>query len=192
MNRTDYRLALTSSLVALLLVLGYAEPAPAQHDHGAAAGVSPHAGMQAREIKALSDTLIRQYRSGEGMGLALAAELNHYPGPRHVLELADSLALSAAQRRAVTAARETVSAEARRLGERIIAAERELDQAFTGGALSEARLRELVAAIAALQGELRFTHLRAHLEARAALTPDQVRRYDQLRGYGAAEQHHHD
>ena len=32
------------------------------------------------------------------MSLALAAELNGYPGPLHVLELADRLGLSAEQR----------------------------------------------------------------------------------------------
>ena len=36
------------------------------------------------------------------MGLALAAELNGYPGPSHVLELADKLELSAEQRAAFT------------------------------------------------------------------------------------------
>ena len=33
-------------------------------------------------------------RAGRGMGLALAAELNGYPGPAHVLELADKLDLA--------------------------------------------------------------------------------------------------
>jgi len=32
------------------------------------------------------------------MGLAKAAELNHYPGPRHVLDLASELKLSEEQR----------------------------------------------------------------------------------------------
>ena len=35
------------------------------------------------------------------MGLALAGELNGYPGPKHVLELAAELDLSEDQRRAV-------------------------------------------------------------------------------------------
>ena len=47
--------------------------------------------MQTRSIKALSDQQIADLGAGRGMGLALAAELNGYPGPSHVLELADKL-----------------------------------------------------------------------------------------------------
>ena len=53
----------------------------------------PYAGFNMRPIKALSDQQIADLRAGRGMGLALAAELNGYPGPSHVLELAKSLAL---------------------------------------------------------------------------------------------------
>jgi hypothetical protein len=59
---------------------------------------TPYAGMQGRSIKALSDQQIADLNTGRGMGLALAAELNGYPGPSHVLELADKLELSAEQR----------------------------------------------------------------------------------------------
>jgi hypothetical protein len=38
-------------------------------------------GMQSRPIKALSDQQVSDLRAGRGMGLALAAELNGYPGP---------------------------------------------------------------------------------------------------------------
>jgi len=56
------------------------------------------AGMQTRPIKALSEQQVADLGAGRGMGLALAAELNGYPGPSHVLELADRLELSADQR----------------------------------------------------------------------------------------------
>ena len=59
---------------------------------------TPYAGMQTRPIKALSEQQIADLGAGRGMGLALAAELNGYPGPSHVLELADKLELSAEQR----------------------------------------------------------------------------------------------
>ena len=61
---------------------------------GAAVAQTPYAGMQTRSIKALSDQQIADLRAGRGMGLALAAELNGYPGPSHVLELADKLDIS--------------------------------------------------------------------------------------------------
>ena len=59
---------------------------------------SPYAGMQTRPIKALSTQQVDDLRAGRGMGLALAAELNGYPGPSHVLELSEKLALSPAQK----------------------------------------------------------------------------------------------
>lgn len=55
----------------------------------------PYAGMQARQIKSLSDQQIADLKAGRGMGLALAAELNGYPGPSHLLELSEQLGLSA-------------------------------------------------------------------------------------------------
>ena len=58
---------------------------------GAAHSQSPYAGMQARPIKALSSEQIADLKAGRGMGLALTAELNGYPGPAHLLELADKL-----------------------------------------------------------------------------------------------------
>ena len=59
---------------------------------------SPYVGQQFREIKALSPQEISDYLSGKGMGLAKAAELNGYPGPAHVLELATQLHLTADQK----------------------------------------------------------------------------------------------
>jgi hypothetical protein len=59
----------------------------------------PYAGQHQREIKALSADEIKQYLAGAGMGYAKSAELNHYPGPGHALELADKLGLSDGQRR---------------------------------------------------------------------------------------------
>jgi hypothetical protein len=39
-----------------------------------------YAGMQARSIKSLSEQQVADLSAGRGMGLALAAELNGYPG----------------------------------------------------------------------------------------------------------------
>src|SRR5918996_42849 len=90
----------------------------------------PYAGMQARPVKALSDQQIADLRAGRGMGLALAAELNGYPGPLHVLEHADALGLTAEQRARTQSLFDAMKAEAVPLGERLIAEERDLDQAF--------------------------------------------------------------
>ena len=61
-------------------------------------GHHPYAGLEQRAVKALSEQQIADLRGGRGMGLALPAELNGYPGPSHVLENADALGLSAEQR----------------------------------------------------------------------------------------------
>lgn len=158
----------------------------------AAAQVSPYAGLEAREIKALSDAEMASYLAGDGMGLALAAELNGLPGPKHVLELADSLGLTAEQRRRVQAIFDTMREQAVQLGEEIIAAERALDSAFAGGAIDHATLDAMTARSATLRGRLRSVHLAAHLEMRGVLTSDQVQRYVSLRGYADTAHMEHD
>ena len=94
---------------------------------------SPYAGWQAREIKALSSQQVEDLQEGRGMGLALSAELNGYPGPRHVLDLGDDLQLSPAQRFAFEALFAEMQAAAQRLGAEILAREAALEQDFRGG-----------------------------------------------------------
>jgi hypothetical protein len=55
---------------------------------------SPYAGQELRDVKALSNADIEAYLAGKGMGYAKAAELNSYPGPKHVLELSKELDLT--------------------------------------------------------------------------------------------------
>src|SRR3954447_20684114 len=86
----------------------------------AANAQTPYAGMQARPIKALSEQQVADLEAGRGMGLALTAELNGYPGPSHVLELADRLELSADQRARIKALFDSMKAEALPLGSRLI------------------------------------------------------------------------
>lgn len=155
----------------------------------AAAQADPHAAQQAREIKALSPAEIDDLLAGRGMGLARAAELNGYAGPAHVLELADRLGLTPAQIAATQALFARMSAEARALGAAIVDAERDLDAAFGRRAIDEDSLRAKVDAVAALQGRLRAVHLRAHLAQAALLSPEQIARYDALRGYAGPAPH---
>lgn len=155
------------------------------------AGSPTYVGWEKREIKALSPEAISGYLSGDGMGYALAAELNHYPGPRHVLELAGPLALSAAQRTQSELWRAQMRAEAIPLGEAIIAKEAELDAAFADGSVDEETLAALVGDIAARQGALRTAHLKYHLRMKRLLSPAQIARYDNLRGYGHSHRHSH-
>src|SRR5689334_9489263 len=80
----------------------------------------PYAGFEQRSIKALSGEQIDDLRTGRGMGLALAAELNGYPGPSHVLELADRLDLSPDQRSRVQQLFEAMKRETVPLGTMLI------------------------------------------------------------------------
>ncbi len=131
---------------------------------------SPYAGMEGRTIKALPPEDVSGYLAGKGMGFAMAAELNSYPGPKHVLELRDGLGLDEEQIRQAEGIFDEMHRKAVRLGERYVAKERELDELFVG---SRAEIR----------GELRYAHLTAHLAMRRVLTEEQVSRYDELRGY---------
>ncbi len=148
---------------------------------------SPYAGSAARALRTLSDAQIADLLAGHGMGLAMAAELNHYPGPVHALELQGPLALSAAQLTAAEALRNAVKTESKALGQQIVGREQELDALFAAGTIDAARLRDLTDEIAGLWGRLRYAHLAAHLEMQRVLTSAQIAHYDMLRGYGITE-----
>lgn len=165
-----------------------APPSPsARHGGG---GDAPYAGMAGREIKALSPQEVADLRAGRGMGFALPAELNRYPGPMHVLELAGPLRLSPEQRRRMEGLVDAMRAEVRPLGEEVIAAEGALDRLFAAARATPASVTEAAGAAGAARAALRAAHLRYHLSARDALTPEQVARYAELRGYGAAAPRH--
>jgi hypothetical protein len=91
---------------------------------------SPYAGMQARDIKALSANDIEGLRAGRGMSMALPAELNGYPGPLHVLQHQEALGLSASQRAATQDLFDRMKQDAIAAGESYVRAERELDRLF--------------------------------------------------------------
>jgi Spy/CpxP family protein refolding chaperone len=152
---------------------------------------SPYVGQEQRAIKALSDREISDLTEGRGMGLAKAAELNGYPGPMHVLELADSLHLSDQQRAKMQELFTAMKAEAIPLGERLIAQEADLDKAFANKTITAATLAASTEATGATHSALRQTHLKYHLSTVEVLTPAQIRRYAELRGYKGDVQHPH-
>lgn len=145
----------------------------------------PYAGFEAREIAALSAEDIAELEAGGGWGLALPAELNGYPGPKHVLELAQALELSDAQRLQMEEIFDEMRAEAIAAGAAYIAAERALDRAFDQGEASAAELRALTGAAGAARADLQFVHLSRHLQTVEILDDGQIAQYAALRGYGA-------
>ena len=166
-------------LLAVLFSLALAPVA------GAAEPASPYVGEQAREIKALQPTEIEGLLAGKGLGYAKAAELNGFPGPAHVLELASELGLSEAQAVATRTLHSRMQEQAKALGARVVAAEAALERDFRDGTVTEAGLTSSVAQVGQLQAELRAVHLLAHVEQRRLLSPEQVVRYMHLRGYHA-------
>lgn len=162
-------------------------------EHGLSArSRSPYVGEEGRRIKALSAGEVADLLAGKGMGYALAAELNGYPGPLHVLELAEELSLTGEQREQTQALIEAMRSEARDIGRELVDAEARLDRRFASENLSVEELRANVARIAALEGRLRIVHLGAHLEQAALLSNEQVAAYARLRGYrnGGKADHH--
>ncbi|HVT74654.1 MAG TPA: periplasmic heavy metal sensor [Lacunisphaera sp.] len=150
---------------------------------GARAETSAYAGQQTRDIKALSADEVAGYLAGHGLGLARPAELNGYPGPRHVLDLAGDLKLTPGQTAGLTRVFDAMHTAAVPLGGKLVAEETELDRLFTGRRATDDAVRALTAEIGRLQGELRAVHLQAHLATIKILTPDQVAAYNRLRGY---------
>ena len=158
----------------------------------AAFAQSPYAGMQTRHIKALSSQQIDDLKASRGMGLALAAELNGYPGPSHVLELSDRLELSAEQRDRIQKMFDSMKAESSPIGARLIEQEAALDRRFASRSITPDALKDATAEIGVTQAELRNAHLKYHLETAQILSPHQMRQYAELRGYtsGAPMEHH--
>jgi hypothetical protein len=176
-------------MIGGLFVLSVAGPVVADN-------VSPYRGQIHTEIRGLSDQEVSDLRQGRGMGRARAAELNGYPGPLHVLDAAKAgqLALTVTQTRAAERLFDGMAREAQRLGDQILREEQGLEAEFRGGRIREADLNARTLRIAALDGELRAVHLRAHIAMRAALSASQIQRYNTLRGYDAPpvqQQHQH-
>lgn len=149
----------------------------------ATAQTAGYVGQQTRDVKALSAGEMADLLAGRGMGLARAAELNHYPGPAHVLELRGKLMLTADQLARVQESFDRMAGLAKPLGAELVERERTLDDAFKHGSVTPDSVARQTSAIGALQAELRAVHLAAHLDMRAVLTAEQVTTYDTLRGY---------
>lgn len=167
------RTLITTTLLVATAAAFAGEPSP-----------SPYAGQEARTIKALSAEDIEALRTGQGMGFAKAAELNGYPGPAHVLALAEQLQLTPEQLSKTRAIEASMRAKAKTIGAELIDAEAQLDGLFVSKQIDDQSLQASLQHIADLQSELRQAHLEAHLQQTAILSAAQTARYVELRGYG--------
>jgi Spy/CpxP family protein refolding chaperone len=147
------------------------------HEH------SPYSGQEKRAIKSLSDEDVKAYTNGDGMGFAKLAELNGFPGPKHILENEAAIELSPEQKAEVEKSFQKMKGRAIELGKQIVEKEKELDDLFQQNKIDTVVLQQKTSNIANLQAELRVAHLEAHLEMKKLLSPAQVEKYNRLRGY---------
>ena len=117
---------------------------------------------------------------GEGFGMALAADKNGYPGPKHVLDMKKELKLTPAQEAAMERLMAEMKTRALAKGKDVLLAEKRLEELFAQGK-SEDELREETYRVASLRAELRWVHLATHLAARKILTAKQIAAYQQMR-----------
>ena len=150
----------------------------------------PYADEQGRTITSLSAEDVADLTAGRGWGLAKPAEFNNYPGPAHVIEHADALALDTDQRARIDASFEAMQSRARTLGLQLIEAEKALDTAFVDKTITREKLADLLAGAAHARADLRQVHLAAHLEVTPVLNDGQKAKYAELRGYGSGHKGH--
>jgi len=126
---------------------------------------------------------------GEGMGQAKSAEMNGYPGPKHILEMAAELKLTDSQKNSIQMIYDEMKLQAASLGRLIVNKEEQLDETFSKRSVDSNSVREISEQIGKLRGQLRAVHLVAHLKSKEVLTPEQIKAYKKSRGIGAR---HHD
>jgi Spy/CpxP family protein refolding chaperone len=183
-SRTVWKLRRNQmTLYALLVALPLIVALPAAMAQESASSPPPYAGYERRPIKSLSPQQVEDLQQGRGMGLALAAEVNGYPGPSHVIEFADRLELTNIQLQRARALFDAMKAETIPLGEQLIEREWELDQLFAKRTITPETLGATTAAIGTANAALRAAHLKYHLAMLDVLTANQAARYSELRGY---------
>jgi Spy/CpxP family protein refolding chaperone len=174
-------MSLTIKILYLAILSIFSNAVFAQDEHR-----SPYAGQEKRAIKSLSGADLDQLRNGKGWGLAKAAELNGMPGPSHLLQMREEISLSPEQAAKIQALYDDMKAKAIPLGNRYVALEKELNDAFAARTITKEQLAQRLDAIADVHKELRYVHLVTHLMTPDILTPQQIAKYNQLRGYGSA------
>ena len=171
-----------------MAVFGFAAlliAAPNSTIEGARAGTPPqtqsqHAATQMQQHHSCLEEERASMERGEGFGMAMAADHNGYPGPRHVLDMAADLHLTAEQRAAMQKIFAEMHEKAVARGKEMFEAEARLDQMFRD-ARPEADLREQAFRVDSIHAELRWIHLSAHLAAQKVLSVEQIAQYTRLR-----------
>lgn len=173
------------------IVLGRLWHNPAQTER------SPYVAQLDSSIRGLSPQEVDDLLNGRGAGYARTAELNSYPGPRHVLDLKQNLHLTTEQTEQIEAVFTQMQTEAKQVGQEILQHETQFSSDFANRSISQDEIKEQTEALGQLYGQLRAVHLQAHLQITPLLSAEQLTQYNALRGYNPssdqipASQHHH-
>lgn len=183
-------IVLLAFIIAVLMIVSSSNLSNAQSPYTSQLN-SPVRGLSAQEV----DDLI----NGRGAGYARTAELNHYPGPKHVLDMKQELALSPEQEQQIEVIFSQMNMKAKQVGREIVEHEQQFSNVFAQGEISESDINEQARRLGMLYGQYRSIHLQPHLKVRQLLSPEQIAKYDQLQGYSnlqmqsepSSPAHHH-
>jgi Spy/CpxP family protein refolding chaperone len=168
---------------ALTLLAALALPASAQHaGHGAQHGAGHAPGGDGhRAAEACATQFEQVVAQGRGFGMAFAADQNGYPGPMHILELRERLALTPDQVAKAEALMRAMFEDSRPRSARLLEAEARLRHLFSSRTATEATVGVAVAEVERARADVRLVHLLTHLRARDLLTEQQRRLYHEAR-----------
>lgn len=168
-------------ILLVLLIIGCASTTVEENKN-----TSPYSGQESRDIKSLSQDDIDGLKAGLGTpfgGIAKLAELNGYPGPRHVLDLSAELNLNESQISETKRIFNEMNSKAITLGEQLIQIEQRINDRFDEKTMEENYLESKLNESSQIYSKLRYVHLNAHIEMTQILTKSQIEKYNEIRGY---------
>jgi len=120
---------------------------------------------------------VNAYLTGGSLDFDRVAEINHFPNPKRVLEIKNLLTLTRVQNNRSTISYKLMRKYAIKAGRKIVRKENQLNYLFQQPNVDLHAVKKLVSEIATLKGELRFTHLKAHVNQESYLTDEQITTY---------------
>ena len=115
------------------------------------------------------------------MGPVREAKLNHFPGPKHLLELASEVELHNAQAISIEEILLKMKSKSVAEGSGIVEPDCHLADRFASGQPSVAEARRIARYLGVMRDTLEGIHLLAHIESARELTGDLNEGYDRLR-----------
>jgi hypothetical protein len=132
-------------------------------------------------VKTLTYVQYNALLKGEDLyGMALPAELNHYPSPDNVIKYKHQLDLSPIQVNKITAIAKEMHRKKLEMGLIIIDNEKMIDSLFKKNVLEDGSLIFYTNRYGLYQGELRNAILQAYLATRKLLSQQQVNKIEAL------------